>query len=235
MHFEARLRHFAVELPQVSPTRVLCVGSGNQRVWLEPLLLGVRPDLEFVHTDIDTEASVDLFCDAHDLPFYNESFHGAVCTAVLEHVLYPERAVAEMHRVITNGGLIYTEIPFMQQVHEGAYDFTRYTHAGHRRLMRDFAEIDSGANAGPGTALLWALEHFALSFVIAESSRLRTKAIIRLLFGGLKRWDYRVANSPQFYDGASATFFLGRKQAGYRRSDAEIIAGYRGAGSLRHY
>jgi hypothetical protein len=31
----------------------------------------------------------------------------------------------------------------MQQVHEGAYDFTRYTLSGHRRLFNGFTETSS--------------------------------------------------------------------------------------------
>jgi len=50
--------------------------------------------------------------------------------AVLEHVLDPVRVVAEIHRVLRPGGLVYSEIPFMQEVHEGAYDFTRFRLSG---------------------------------------------------------------------------------------------------------
>ena len=49
----------------------------------------------------------------------------------------------------------------MQPVHMGAYDFTRFTHLGHRRLFRYFEEIRSGIALGPGTSagqiLLYAL------------------------------------------------------------------------------
>ncbi len=83
----------------------------------------------------------------------DESFDGVICQAVLEHVLDPYRCVEEIHRVLRPNGLVYAETPFMQQVHGGTHDFTRFTHLGHRRLFRKFAEVDSGVVCGPGMAL----------------------------------------------------------------------------------
>jgi hypothetical protein len=88
----------------------------------------------------------------------------SVAQAVLEHVLDPWRCVEELHRVLASGGLVYAETPFMQQVHEGRFDFTRFTHLGHRRLFRRFEELDSGAVGGPGMALAWSWRYFLWSF-----------------------------------------------------------------------
>lgn len=68
---------------------------------------------------------------------------------MLEHVAYPEQVVREMSRVVKAGGLAYSEFPFMQQVHEGAYDFTRMSMSGHRLLFREFEEISSGSSCRP--------------------------------------------------------------------------------------
>jgi hypothetical protein len=152
--------------------------------------------------------------------------------AVLEHVLYPERVAAELHRVLPDRGLIYSEIPFLQQVHEGAYDFTRYTLSGHRRLLNHFEELSSGVVAGPATTLAWALEHLAVCF----APRFLTAAVrlaVRAAFFWLKYLDYLVGQSPAAADGASCTFFLGRKLAS-PRPDQEIISAYVGLKALRH-
>ncbi len=53
-------------------------------------------------------------------------------------MLEPERVVSEIARVLKPAGMVYSEIPFMQQVHEGAYDFTRFTDSGQRWLFRQF-------------------------------------------------------------------------------------------------
>lgn len=212
--------------------KVLVVGGGLQRQWLD-VWLGASDEIRVVYSDIDVRADVDLFCDGHDLPFVDSVFDAVVTTAVLEHVLYPEQVAAEIHRVLKAGGLLYSELPFMQQVHEGAYDFTRYTLSGHRRLFNGFDEIDSGMVAGPATVLVWAIENFVLAFLSGPVVRKVAKGIARFLFSWIKHFDRFLQNRPEAMDGASCTYFLGRKIDG-RVPDTEIIARYVGAKHVRH-
>ena len=142
---------------------MLVVGGSVAGEGFEQLL--DDPALELVETDVALGPRTSLVCDAHDLPFADGTFDAVVCQAVLEHVADPPRVVTELRRVLRPGGLAYSEIPFMQQVHEGAHDFTRYTLTGHRRLFRDFAELGSGAVAGPGMALGWSVRAFGLGLV----------------------------------------------------------------------
>lgn len=186
---------------------ILVVGSGKQRAWLNELLVSDISRQKIIYSDIDTDADVDLFCDGHDLPFKDDSIDAVVTTAVLEHVLYPEKVAAEIARVIKPGGLLYSELPFMQQVHEGAYDFTRFTLSGHRRLFNYFLEIESGMVAGPSTALVWSIENFILAFVRKALIRKITKALVRIIFGWLRYFDYLLVNRPEAMDAASSTFF----------------------------
>ena len=65
-----------------------------------------------------------------------------------------------MYRVLKYDGLVYAETPFMQQVHMGKYDFHRFTHLGHRRLFRDFSQIESGVMCGLGMALACGYYYF---------------------------------------------------------------------------
>ncbi len=209
--------------------RVLLVGSGNQRA-----RLAAQIGAQIVAVDIDTDADVDAFADALSLPFRDECFDAVIATAVLEHVIRPEVAVTEICRVLKPDGLFYSEIPFMQQVHEGAYDFTRYTLSGHRKLASRFEEIDSGAVAGPAIALRWAIEHFLLALV--NERRLLRSAVkggVRMAFAWLSVVDRRVAQRAAALDGASCTYFYGRLTAG-TATDEEIVTGYRGAQQLRH-
>lgn len=225
----ARVRQLLSETPAVV---ILVVGAGRQRKWLDERL-GAGETVRVVYSDIDVGADVDLFCDGHELPFGANVFDAVVTTAVLEHVLYPERVASEIHRVLKIGGLLYSEMPFMQQVHEGAYDFTRYTLSGHRRLLNGFSEIESGMVAGPGTAMVWAIENFALAFVAYPALRKPTKALFRTLFAWLKHFDRLLVNRPEAMDGASCTYLLGRKTESHV-SDTEIIARYVGAKHRRH-
>ena len=211
---------------------VLVVGGGRQRQWLDDRL-GASDLIKIIYTDIDVNADVDLFCDGHDLPFTDNTFDAVVTTAVLEHVLYPEKVVSEIFRVLKPGGKLYSELPFMQQVHEGAYDFTRYTLSGHRRLLNGFAEIESGMVAGPGTAMVWTIENFVLAFFRRPLFRTGAKAMVRLLFFWFKYFDLVLKNRPEAMDGASCTYFFGSKIEG-RINDVEIIKNYTGAKHLKH-
>jgi len=225
-----RLGEALAEFPR---PRVLVIGSGGQREQLRSTLAG-WPNIEFLCCDVDVAAEVDFFCDAHDLPLVDRSVHAVVATAVLEHVLDPPHAVREMRRVLVDGGVVYSEIPFIQQVHEGRYDFTRYSLSGHRRLFHDFREIASGMVGGPGTALVWSLENYALSLFGHGALRKPVKALARGLFFWLKYADYVVRDRPEAMDAASCTYFFGRLDPARGTSDREIIEKYRGAGSTEH-
>lgn len=80
-------------------------------------------DINLTGIDIYISESVDLVCDGHYLPFVSSNFDGVWIQAVLEHVVEPSIVVAEIHRVLKDEGLVYAETPFMQQVHEGGYDY----------------------------------------------------------------------------------------------------------------
>ena len=102
--------------------------------------------------DIYDTPRVQVVADAHQIPIRDEHFDGVVIQAVLEHVLEPQRVADEIWRVLKPGGLVYAETPFMQQVHEGAYDFTRFTESGHRYLFRRFDLIELGRVSRTGAS-----------------------------------------------------------------------------------
>ena len=114
-----------------------------------------------------------LVADAHKLPFVDQSFDGVWIQAVLEHVLEPIDVVSEIHRVLRDDGLVYAETPFMQQVHERAYDFTRFTQSGHRWLFRSFTEISAGPVTGGGVALLWSIRYLFRAFGVGVRRKLQ--------------------------------------------------------------
>ena len=211
----ARLRAELPDRPQV-----LVVGGGTLGAGMAPLL--DDPAVDATETDVWFGPRTQLVCDGHDLPFADATFDAVVCQAVLEHVLDPPRVVAEIHRVLRPGGLVYAEIPFMQQVHEGAHDLTRYTYVGQRRLFRDFDEIAAGAVCGPAMALAWSLRYFAVTIFGRRAAHL-----VPLLTFWLPRLDRWLIARPGALDAASAIGFLGRRRE-TPLGDAEIIAAYRG-------
>ena len=204
--------------------RVLIVGG---RVLGEGMEALVERDLELVETDVALGPRTQLVCDAHALPFADETFDGVVVQAVLEHVVDPVRCVAEIYRVLRRDGVVYAETPFMQQVHAGPYDFTRFTHVGHRRLFRKFEELDSGATCGPGMALAWSFTSFLQSFASSRLQRSAARALGHALTFPLKYVDDYLIDRPGALDAASAVYFLGRKSE-HELRDEELPRAYRG-------
>ena len=183
--------------------------------------------VEFVETDVSLGPRTMIVCDGHSLPFEGGSFDGVIVQAVLEHVVDPYRCVSEIHRVLRLGGIVYAETPFMQQVHGGCFDFTRFTLSGHRRLFRDFKELASGACCGPGMALALSLQYFFLSFAASKITRRLVRLACRLSLFWLKYFDFYLARTPGGLDAAAGLFFLGESQP-TPIPDSQLVLQYRG-------
>jgi SAM-dependent methyltransferase len=186
-----------------------------------------HPRIDWVETDVAPGERAEMLCDAQQIPFEDETFDAVVAQAVLEHVADPERAVAEIWRVLKPSGLVYAETPFLQQVHAGAYDFTRYTHLGHRRLFRRFEELDGGPACGPGMALAWAWRGFLEGWFASPAARAAATAFAHLSAFWLPALDRFLVTRPAAFDCASSYYFLGEKSS-RTVTDREIAEGYRG-------
>jgi len=189
---------------------VLVVGSGTGSGYgVERLLSGSR--VRLINLDAEAGSTMDIAADAHDLPLRDGTVDAVVVQAVLEHVMYPERVVEEIHRVLKADGLVYAESPFMQQVHGGRHDFTRFTCLGQRKLFRRFRLIGMGAMCGPGMALSWAWAHFLMGFF--RGRRLRRWALLfaRATSFWLKYFDSVLCRRPGGVDAASGCYFLGSR------------------------
>ena len=184
--------------------------------------------IDLIESDVSFGPRTMLICDAHDIPFEDESFDGVIIQAVLEHVVDPYKCCDEIHRVLKKQGITYAETPFMQQVHGGRYDFTRFTHLGHRRLFRKFEEIDSGAVCGPGMALAWSYQYFLLSFTTSRLLRLALRLFASITSFYFKYFDYYLIDKSGSLDAASGYYFMGRKTVQVL-SDQDLIKLYKGA------
>jgi SAM-dependent methyltransferase len=175
------------------------LGSGTDEIY--------SSDAKLVGTDIYINPNIDYLADAHYLPFRDNVFDGVLIQAVLEHVADPQVVVSEIYRVLKTNGLVYAETPFMQQVHEGAYDFTRFTVVGHRYLFKRFDRIDAGGLDGVGVVLAWSIRAFVHGIT-------RSRLIAKLFFIPLKyilTFVEKFASPASLYDANSGSYFLGKK------------------------
>lgn len=215
-------------LQESSNPRVLIIGGSIAGEGMEQFL--ENPKIDLVESDVSLGSRTMIISDAHDLPFQDRSFDGVIIQAVLEHTIDPYRCCAEIHRVLKDRGVVYAETPFIQQVHNSPYDFTRFTHLGHRRLFRQFEEIDSGAGCGPGMALAWSYQYFLWSFTTSKVLRDILAVFARFTSFYFKYFDYYLIDKPGAMDAASGYYFIGRKSDRIL-SDKDLIKLYRGAGS----
>jgi SAM-dependent methyltransferase len=200
------------------PARLLVIGGGAVGSGVQAMY--DDPQVQVIGTDIYHSPHLTLLADGHRLPFADQSVDGVWIQAVLEHVLDPQQVVAEIHRVLRPDGVVFADTPFMQQVHEGAYDFTRFTVSGHRWLFRHFALIDAGTSGGSGLAALWTVRY--LTRAVTGSGPLGT--LLQLAFFWLRFLD-RWAGPRDVADAASAVYFYGRKSA-TPISPKDIVAFY---------
>jgi SAM-dependent methyltransferase len=201
--------------------RVLVVGGGSVGSGLHPLYADQSVDL--IAFDLYSSEFVQFVADAHWIPLRDECVDGVLIQAVLEHVLDPQRVVSEIERVLRPNGLVYADTPFLQHVHEGAYDFTRFTESGHRYLFKNFSEISAGVVAGPSVQMIWSIDSLCRSLFRSRTAGLLARAAFFWL-----RWLDRLVPAEYAIDGASACYFFGRK-SGTKIAPNELVKRYRGA------
>jgi SAM-dependent methyltransferase len=201
--------------------RILIVGGGTVGAVMKDFY--DDPRISIVSFDVYASPYVQFVADGHNIPLPDSIFDAVIIQAVLEHVLEPNVVVSEIHRVLKDNGIVYAETPFLQHVHEGPYDFTRYTESGHRYLFKNFELIKSGVLAGAGTQLLWSIDNFSRGLF---RSKQLGKAI-KLGFFWLQYFDRLIPDSYNI-DAASCVFFMGRK-VNSKIPPRDIIAHYQGA------
>ena len=201
--------------------KVLIIGSGEVGEGVNFMI--DDNEISLVGIDVYENDHVNIVADAHYLPFAKNSFDGVWIQAVLEHCVMPYDVVEQIHRILKPEGIVYAETPFMQQVHEAAFDFTRYTVLGHRYLFRDFEAIKIGGNRGSDVVLSWSVNYFIFSI-----SKNKLLGKIFGLFMRIILWPFKIFIKPEsLFDSSSGVFFLGRR-SNERIAHKDLVRLYKG-------
>ena len=124
-----------VAIQKYSKGKLLDIGCGEK-----PYKNMVKPYVtEYIGLDYENtlhdKSKIDLFGTAYNIPIENGYFDTVLCTAVLEHLEEPNKAIKEAHRILKSGGYAIYSVPLFWHLHEEPRDFYRYTKYGLRYLF----------------------------------------------------------------------------------------------------
>jgi uncharacterized protein YbaR (Trm112 family) len=189
-------------------------------VWEQPadaivLSIGGGPDRwgdHITNLNIDRFANVDVVGDAYALPYADGSVDGLLCWAVIEHLEFPDRAIAEMYRVLKPGGLALLNTPFLQAFHAYPNHFQNLTVVGQDRMLEraGFVVKASGAH-GATFALIDLCSIYVRSFLPGRLLPGLIARMLRLLAVITAPLDRRLAQHPNGHIIASNVFSLAER------------------------
>ena len=85
---------------------------------------------EYKSIDIDAASKPDIIADAYQLPITSNSVDTVLCSQVLEHVIDPDKVLAEIFRILKPQGICILTVPFFNEIHSEPNDYWRWTSYG---------------------------------------------------------------------------------------------------------
>lgn len=173
----------------------------------------LRAHPQLVNLNIAAFPNVDIVGDAHDLPYGDNAVAAIHSEAVFEHLADPEKAAAEVARVLQPGGRAFICTPFLQPYHGYPHHYQGFTITGHQHLFEKagLRVIETGVAMGPTIALLT-----MGTVYIREYAPRPFKPILLGLWGGviviLKPLDRFLLKRPNAHVLASLTYLVAEKR-----------------------
>jgi SAM-dependent methyltransferase len=149
----------------------------------------------------------DIQWDGKTIPLPDGNVDCVVATEFLEHYATPEQILAEIWRVMKDGGRFFATVPFVWNLHEVPSDEYRYTPYSLRRLVEGagFREVEVTARGGWNMSLA---QMIGLWVTFSKMSRLTRKFFSIALFPVfwvLVKTDVK----PASFDGGEGSMFTG--------------------------
>ncbi len=158
-------------------------------------------NIEFLKLEL-----ADGYADIHSIPFADDTFAATWTQAVFEHVDDPFKAAAELIRVTRPGGLILTEVAFMQPLHAVPYHFFNMTTWGVQELFTGCEILECDWFGDLSFTVEWMTNAAGLSTKIDPEE-------LAQLMERLRRYDALVSHD-ELQSVASAVYLIARKPAG---------------------
>src|ERR1700676_5329014 len=129
------------------PGSSLCVLDIGGRLQPYRPLLGTRTR-SYVAVDLQMTPLINVGAAAEALPFRDAQFDFVICTQVFEYLPDPRLAVAEIKRVLRQGGVLFLSAPSVF-LRDNDKECWRFLPEGLRHLLREFetVEVIPGGNA----------------------------------------------------------------------------------------
>ncbi len=181
---------------------IIDIGSGTKNVENDIITLDHYP-----------YEGVDVVADATHLPFIDASIDMVISVSLLEHISEPEKAIAEMVRVLKPGGYFYCAVPFMYPFHSAPSDYSRFTLKWFHHRLTGFTVVRSGVDAGPVTALTIFLSYF-FGIVFSFGSRVwysLLRDLFMAIFVPLRLLDLLISRLSFAEDSAASIYIFARK------------------------
>lgn len=112
--------------------RVVDIGGGRSPDYFSYLQTAVDTRIEVSDRSL---APIDYEVDA--LPYETRSVDAALMCNILEHIYHYEHLLAEVRRVLRDGGSVLGFVPFWVGYHPDPHDYFRYTHEALRAMLTD--------------------------------------------------------------------------------------------------
>jgi SAM-dependent methyltransferase len=137
-------------------------------------ILGQSDVKEYIGLDIESALEYsdvikpDYTWNGVTMPFSDDTFDTIISTEVLEHCFDYNTYIKECLRTLKPGGIIFFTVPFLWPLHEGPYDYYRYTPHALKKMFKDLGQDDlelfslGGWNASLATMIgLWSKRYLS--------------------------------------------------------------------------